>query len=80
MDNKDITQIIDPKTLAEFLRVSKSTVEGWRDEGLPYIKAGAKTFFYGPDVVDWMLSNRRVRARKSEQAGEAEETSTLDPL
>ena len=80
MDKLEVNQILTPKDLAEYLRVSKTTVNGWRDRGLPYIKLGSKIYFYGPDFVQWCLKHRRTRQGVAlTDPQEPHETPAIDP-
>lgn len=47
--------------LAEFFKVSKNTISVWRyEKGLPYIRLGNIILVYEPDLVEWILSQKKV--------------------
>lgn len=42
------------KEIAQFLKVSESTVDRWRKEGLPCIKVQRKVLFKKEEVEKWL--------------------------
>ena len=44
--------------LAEKLRLSRSTIDVWRREGLPYTKMGRNIRFDEDEVMRWIKENK----------------------
>jgi excisionase family DNA binding protein len=44
--------------LADKLRLSRSTIDAWRREGLPYIKMGRSIRFDEIEVMSWIKQNK----------------------
>jgi excisionase family DNA binding protein len=40
--------------IAKFLKVSVTTVDRWRKQGLPSIKVSRKLLFNKEDVINWL--------------------------
>jgi len=44
--------------LAEKLRLSRSTIDVWRREGLPFMKMGRNIRFDEGEVMKWIMENK----------------------
>ena len=44
--------------LAEKLRISRSTIDAWRKEGLPFTKMGRSIRFDEDEVMRWIKQNK----------------------
>ena len=44
--------------LSEKLKLSRSTIDAWRREGLPFIKMGRNIRFDEDEVMKWIRENK----------------------
>ena len=44
--------------LMELLKISRSTVDRWRREGMPYTKVGRGVRFFEEDVMEWIKEHK----------------------
>jgi len=58
VETNSIKQILKPKELGAYLKVSPSTLRQWERSGLKTIRLGSKKFYAETDVVDFLLSRR----------------------
>ncbi|HEY4259624.1 MAG TPA: hypothetical protein VGM98_05685 [Schlesneria sp.] len=50
--------------LIKNLKISRTTLDQWRGEGLPSASPGTKAYFYrGRDVIEFMFANRTTTER-----------------
>ena len=50
-------KMLNQKELCEWLKISRSTAERWRKEGMPFIKIGGRSIRFETDqVTEWMAS------------------------
>ena len=47
------------KQLSDKLQISRSTIDRWRKEGLPYIKMGRCIRFKEKEVTEWLARNKQ---------------------
>ena len=45
--------------LAEKLKISRSTIDRWRKEGMPFVKIGRGVRFVEDDVFRWIERNKK---------------------
>jgi excisionase family DNA binding protein len=46
------------KELSEKIKMSRSTIDKWRGEGLPFIKMGRSIRFDEDAVMEWIRKNK----------------------
>lgn len=44
--------------LAKFLKISRSTIDRWRKEGMPCYKIGNGVRFVEPEVTEWIQRHK----------------------
>ena len=54
---KSMSQYLTIKELSEMLKVSRFTINNWRDKGLPTIKIGQAVRFNEEAVKKWIEEN-----------------------
>lgn len=54
MENEFLTV----EELSKMLKISRSTIDRWRKEGLPHIKIGNSIRFDKAEVLQWLNSNK----------------------
>lgn len=42
-------------------KISRTTIDRWRKEGMPFIKVGRGVRFDEKDVKDWIFKNKQER-------------------
>ena len=52
-----MSQYLTIKELSEMLKVSRFTINNWRDKGLPTIKIGQAVRFNEEEVKKWIEEN-----------------------
>ena len=57
--NKVLTDIIREKVLSKALDLHSNTLRRYRDQGLPYIKLGNKTYYSQKSVYIWLLKQEK---------------------
>ena len=50
---------ITMKELCEKLKISRATVDRWRQEGLPFVKIGNGVRFIENDVMEWITKYKQ---------------------
>ena len=56
-------ELLTVEEVCELLKISRRTLERWREKGLPFTKLGAVVRFKKADIEDWVNDNR---AKKTE--------------
>ena len=54
---KNMSQYLTIKELSEMLKISRFTINNWRDKGLPTIKIGQAVRFNEEEVKKWIEEN-----------------------
>ncbi|MFN9094704.1 MAG: helix-turn-helix transcriptional regulator [Alphaproteobacteria bacterium] len=59
---------LDEKSLSEFLRIPRRTLQRWRSEGggPPFVRAGARRILYRTEAVEAWAMSREHRHRAEE--------------
>lgn len=52
-------KLITSQELQSIYSISRSTVDRWRNEGLPFIKIGRGVRFDEDDVKEWIKNNKQ---------------------
>lgn len=45
--------------LSNKLKISRSTIDRWRKEGMPFVKIGTGVRFVEDEVLDWIYKNKK---------------------
>lgn len=54
-----MAKLITIKELQETYSISRSTIDRWRKEGLPYVKVGRGVRFDENEVILWIQKNKQ---------------------
>jgi phage terminase Nu1 subunit (DNA packaging protein) len=54
-----LEQLISEKELAKALGVSRNSLRGYRQKGLPWVSMGGRPFYHEPTFMKWILQNQR---------------------
>ncbi len=52
-------EYITIEDLMQYLKVGRSTINRWREEGMPFVKIGRGVRFVLEDVNKWIDSNKK---------------------
>jgi len=62
-----LEDFVDPKTLAQALKISSKLLLDWRGLGMPFIKVRSKAFYHVDSVAEWLVSVQRVEAVENKE-------------
>lgn len=52
-------EILTQQELCKWLKISRSTAERWRKEGMPFYKTGRLVRFNKAEIIEWLKTKEK---------------------